>query len=244
LAGDVLLAARRQGPIVAVRAPIASPQREPFLSSPDKGRPGGVGGLLIPRPLGSAVDRRAYFLLLRQKKVAKEKATPRYAAGFAGCPALLARPAAAQLGAAPLKQCSPKPPAALRCSALHEGDPENHLNAIAYGRNTETNGDRSVLNSPWKAPSNAGLSGEVGEHCLRAQPELRSPRSRRVAQGTPPQAGRRPGVAFSLATFFWRSKRKYARRSTAEPSGRETQTPPIPPGLPLSGEERSTSASA
>jgi hypothetical protein len=42
--------------------------------------------------LVSAVDRRAYFLLFRQKKVAKEKATPRYAAGVAGYPALLARP--------------------------------------------------------------------------------------------------------------------------------------------------------
>ncbi|MBS1145138.1 MAG: hypothetical protein H6R14_2544 [Proteobacteria bacterium] len=30
--------------------------------------------------------------------------------------------------------------------------------------------------------------------------------------------GAAPGVAFSLATFFWRSKRKYARRSAAKPS--------------------------
>ena len=32
------------------------------------------------------------FFLGRQEKVTKKKATPRYAAGFAGCPALLARP--------------------------------------------------------------------------------------------------------------------------------------------------------
>ena len=40
-------------------------------------------------PLFSAPDARAYFLLLRQKKVAKEKATPGYAVGCADSPALL-----------------------------------------------------------------------------------------------------------------------------------------------------------
>ncbi len=37
----------------------------------------------------SALAARAYFLLLRQKKVAKEKATPGYAVGYADSPALL-----------------------------------------------------------------------------------------------------------------------------------------------------------
>jgi hypothetical protein len=40
-----------------------------------------------------------------------------------------------------------------------------------------------------------------------------------------PRRGHRPRVAFSLATFFWRSKRKYARASGAEHSGKKTQTP-------------------
>jgi len=39
----------------------------------------------------------------------------------------------------------------------------------------------------------------------------------RVAQGTG-VAGTDPGVAFSLATFFWRSKRKYARQQGGNPS--------------------------
>ena len=51
-----------------------------------------------------------------------------------------------------------------------------------------------------------------GEDCLRGvAPSSAAPRQRRVAQGTG-VAGTDPGVAFSLATFFWRSKRKYARR--------------------------------
>ena len=52
-------------------------------------------------------------------------------------------------------------------------------------------------------------------------PEFRSRPAVRVAQGTPPQAGRRPGAAFSLAPFFWRSKRKDARASGAEHSASE-----------------------
>jgi phosphoserine/homoserine phosphotransferase len=56
-----------------------------------------------------------------------------------------------------------------------------------------------------------------GEDCLRAKPEFRSPRQSRVAQGTG-AAGTDPGVAFSLATFFWRSKRKYARQQGGTPS--------------------------
>jgi hypothetical protein len=42
------------------------------------------------------------------------------------------------------------------------------------------------------------------------------------------------GVAFSLATFFWRSKRKYARASSAENTAkRSEQTPiPLPQGRP------------
>ena len=48
-------------------------------------------------------------------------------------------------------------------------------------------------------------------------PELRSRPAFRVAQGTG-AAGTDPGVAFSLATFFWRSKRKYARQQGGNPS--------------------------
>ena len=178
--------------------------------------------------------RRAYFFLRRQEKVAKKKATPALRgrlrrlpcatrkAGRLRTPRVL--PAGRNSGLRPSNSARRLPPASLRCSALHEGDPKHQLSATEYGRNRNRkgSGDRSVLNSPWKTPSNAGLSGVVGEDCLRAKPEFRSPRSRRVAEGTPPQAGRRPGVAFSLAPFFWRSKRKYARASGAEPSASST----------------------
>jgi hypothetical protein len=44
------------------------------------------------------------------------------------------------------------------------------------------------------------------------------------ALGTDAQHGRRAGLAFSLATFFWRSKRKYARASGAETSGQSNRS--------------------
>ena len=47
-------------------------------------------------------------------------------------------------------------------------------------------------------------------------PELRSRPALRVAQGTR-AAGTDPGVAFSLATFFWPHKRKYARQQGGNP---------------------------
>ena len=60
-----------------------------------------------------------------------------------------------------------------------------------------------------------------GEACLRSvAPSSAAPRQRRVAQGTG-VAGTDPGVAFFLATFSWRSKKKYARRSAAENSASE-----------------------
>ena len=63
------------------------------------------------------------------------------------------------------------------------------------------------------------------------QASLASRPALRVAQGTG-AAGTDPGVAFSLATFFWRSKRKYARASSAENTAKRSEQNPIPT-LPL-----------
>jgi hypothetical protein len=48
--------------------------------------------MLSLNALGVSPGGRAYFLLLRQKKVAKEKATPGSVSGYAGFPALLETP--------------------------------------------------------------------------------------------------------------------------------------------------------
>ena len=53
------------------------------------------------------------------------------------------------------------------------------------------------------------------------RPEFRSRPASRVAQGSRQRRPRNAGVAFSLASFFWRPKRKNARASGAEHSASE-----------------------
>jgi len=175
------------------------------------------------RPLLSAL-RAAYFLLLRQKKVSKEKATPAYAVGFADSPALLATggrcgtrafgpqtvlalfpPASALLGAADgdpkgvpgtgiVRQyecsCWPLKNSNIRHHRLNPDVFPGPLRGAEQRRNA--GGLRLALSEP-KASSGKppGVSSSTG-----------NPRS---------AAGTDPGVTFSLATFFWANKRKYAR---------------------------------
>jgi hypothetical protein len=204
---------------------------------------------------GSAPDARAYFLLLRQKKVAKEKATPGSAPGCARSLALLGRPgtpgvlfrvASQRSGRVSLnspaaqttRDDTPRPACVAQRHAGGPGTPSQFRRppswpkATSFRRKPESRRpmDSGLRRNDMEAyqPS-FGFPGPLrgaeqrrgwrikGEHCLRAQPELRSPRHLRVAQGTR-VAGTDPGVAFSLATFFWPPKRKYARASGAEPS--------------------------
>ena len=125
------------------------------------------------------------------------------------------------------------PPAFLRCSAPLMGTrkasgPSNSSQKIGFHGQPDKTAKNETCRSGNQAQirivSPGPLIGaeqrrgwrEKGEDCLRAQPEFRSPRQSRVAQGTG-AAGTDPGVAFSLATFFWRSKRKYARPQGGTP---------------------------
>ena len=77
---------------------------------------------VVDETLVSAPDARAFFLLGRQKKEAKEKATTTLRGRLCRLPC--ATRTAGRLrnsGLAPLRQSSPTAPTALRCSALHEG---------------------------------------------------------------------------------------------------------------------------
>ena len=65
--------------------------------------------------------RASHFLLLRQKKVSKEKATPGCAVGFADFPTLLEAPGGLPELACGSDKASRNPPAHLRCSAPLKG---------------------------------------------------------------------------------------------------------------------------
>ena len=121
---------------------------------------------------------------------------------------------AAELGAAPLRQSSPFFP--LRLALLDDAKGKRKTERTPSPKRIKL---RSVLPPPRAAPSNGVRSGAVGEDCLRgASPEFRSRPAVRVAQGSRQSRPRNVVVAFSLASFFWRPKRKNARASGAENS--------------------------
>ena len=173
--------------------------------------------------LRSAPDARAYFFLSCQEEVAKKKARPlrRPAAPGALHPKGVscgARCSAAK-GGCGTRACGPQTVLALfplaPCAARRRrGQLENRL-AISRLRVQPATGFDSPSCSAEQRRRTGGRRRALSEG---RRPELRSRPVRRVAQGSRRSRPRNAGVAFSLATFFWRSKRKYARASGAEPS--------------------------
>jgi len=174
--------------------------------------------------LFSAPDARAYFLLLRQKKVAKEKATPGCAVGCADSPALLDGPGGCGTrGCAPqtvLADC-PRPVCVARRSSW---GPEHRPQLVCCGQPRKT-----AIFARRPQPS-IRFTGPLGR-CRATQgfadkgralseghsPELRSPRETRVAQGTR-AAGTDPGSPFLCLLSFGEAKESNAagqRRNTA-----------------------------
>ena len=133
-----------------------------------------------------------------------------------------------------LKQCSPFFRPSLRCSAPLKG-PGKPSGAEAGGATMSAGAAREILIFALFSASTATgcfpgcrLSREAfwaplrgaeqrrvvgGLRLALSEPKasLASRPTTRVAQGTG-AAGTDPGVPFSLATFFWANKRKYARR--------------------------------
>ncbi len=165
--------------------------------------------------LGSAPDARAYFFLSCQEKVAKKKARPLRRPAFAGVSALLSRNGrAAELGPAALRQSSPCFPVASCAARRRRGQIENQL-CIDRQRLQVSLGSPSPSCSAEQRSRAGGSRRALFEG---RSPELRSRPAWRVAQGSQRSWPRNAGIAFSLASFFWRPKRKNARASGAEPS--------------------------
>ena len=180
---------------------------------------------LVAEPLGSAADRRAYFLFFGKKKVAKggvyrcrrQKATPGYAVGCADSPALLEGP-----GGCATRRCAaqtvladfPRPFSVARRStwgprkaSLLNGQGLN-LGCFRSARFSGPLGRRRAT----QALADKGRALSEGQ-----SPELRSPRQRRVAQGTR-AAGADLGSPSSLATFF------LAKQEESTPAGQRRKT--------------------
>ena len=175
---------------------------------------------------------RAYFLLLRQKKVAKEKATPGCAVGFADFPALLETGGGCGTRATPSN--SPRPlsasfSVARRATRGPQGaqDQQAAYKTGFYGQpekqpKNENRQRPDCLPGPLRGAEQRRNAGGCRLALFEPKASLASHPAFRVAQGTG-AAGTDPGVTFSLATFFWRSKRKYARATSAEYNARHGQ---------------------
>jgi hypothetical protein len=184
-----------------------------------------LGAKLFSRP-GSAL-RASHFLLLRQKKASKEKATPGYAVGYADSPALLGT----GRGCGTRTVLALFPPAPALLGASHGGPKGGMAETIRKkitccgrlpkkGKNQNYPGTPSAAGGfpgPLRGAEQRRSAGGSRRALFEGRsPELRSRPAFRVAQGTG-AAGTDPGVAFSLATFFWPHKRKYARPQGGTP---------------------------
>ena len=136
---------------------------------------------VVDETLVSAPDARAFFLLGRQKKEAKEKATPGRRPAFGGVPC--ATRTAGRLrnsGLALLRQSSPTAPGPSPLLGASHWDPKGvaALPVRKYpaccgrprkkGKNQIATSLQPPLSfrAPWKVPSNAGLLGAFGWRCL------------------------------------------------------------------------------
>ena len=160
------------------------------------------------------------FLLRRQKKVTKEKATPGFAVGAAlpsvGCtdfPALLVKP-----GGCATRACGPQTVLAdfprLACVARRStgGNPQTPTEHNHWRYRI-----RSVLLTPSASSSSAGRNGKKGEHCLSpAGASCAAPRCDRAAQSTR-RSRATQRARLLLGYFFLARQEEVPRRSTAKP---------------------------
>ena len=164
--------------------------------------------------LGSAPDARAFFLLDRQKKEAKEKATPGRRPACGGVPC--ATRSAGRLRNSDLRPSdSPRrlPPAALRCSASskggkHRAEFDAHRACCPFGFPLAL---CVVEQRRAQREKGRGLSED-------RRSEFRSPPVAAEQRRAPGAAGRRGGRAFFLGTSSWQDKKKYlaCRRNPAD----------------------------
>ena len=176
---------------------------------------------------GSALAARAYFLLLRQKKVAKEKATPGSAPGVARSLALLGRPGGWLNSPAAQTTPADYPRPACVAQRLSRG-PENHPCSsgaphfcpfFVVDRNSPFSRllvEPRRLLGPHVARQATQVLAEKGRGLFEGcSPEFRSPRQCRVAQGT------RRSRAHNLGSpSFWLLFLGEARKSTPAPQAR------------------------
>ena len=172
---------------------------------------GGLGAFALPcvshaAGAGICARRRTHFLLLRQKKVSQEKATPRSATlrWRSG------QPASARLRRVPRN--SLRALWALRSDSRGKHDDEAcaHLRACARCKHPDT----GAAQGDW-GPDTGHRCARPRVSGSRTRSRLKSPFGRAEKRSAGDTDSR---VAFLLGTFLWRSKEKcLARRGETRP---------------------------
>ena len=179
----------------------------------------------------SALEARLTFFLRRQEESKQRRRRPWVGAGLRPVPCATRQ--AGRLRNSGLRPSnSPRrlPPAFLRCSAPPKGpgkpsvagegffDFGHFFGPTVAFLFSDAARSRNAFRVPLRGAEQRRRAGGLRRGLFEGRsPEFRSRPACRVAQGTG-VAGADPGVAFSLATFFWRSKRKYARQQGGNPS--------------------------
>ena len=170
----------------------------------------------LAEPLGSALDARADFLLLRQKKVAKEKATPRYAVGFADSPALLTKPGGcATRGCAPQTVLAdfPRPASVARRCTRGISKPSGH--------NRHTHQVPFGVPPPLEDAEQRKLERGSGRALFEGEARVAQPPLKVSSGGHPAAGGASTRGRLFFGYFILATQKKAARRSTAKPNGSE-----------------------
>jgi len=192
----------------------------------------------LAEPLGSALAARAYFLLLRQKKVAKEKATPG-SAPAARVPCATRFERGLRNSGFALRQSSPSFRSNLRCSAPLRGTQKASRNdgfalekgkiSFFSGRPLKTTQNHlyrfggDAFRVPLGGAEQRRLAGGFGLRLSEPQASLASRPASRVAQGTGQRPAPTRGSPSSLATFFLAKQEESTPARKAEPP-RKTST--------------------
>ena len=163
------------------------------------------------------------------KESSQRKGDPEGGAGRSPVPCATRHAgAAAELGLCPQTVLAEGPPAYLRCSAPSTGTrkasgfEQYELNLHFHGEPEKQPKNEihwslvDALPGPLRGAEQRRNAGGCRLALFEPQASLASRPAFRVAQGTG-AAGTDLGVAFSLATFFWPHKRKYARQQGGTP---------------------------
>ena len=197
------------------------------------------------------------------KESSQRKGDPRVGARYAGPLRYSAGRAAAQLGAAPLKQCSPKAPGQPALLSASQGDGEasqgngsaqEETKRCFFGGRPLENGQNhferfggDAFPGPHVERRATELMADKGRGLSEGRsPEFRSPRQQRVAQGSRQRRPRSLGSPFLWLLSFGEAKESTPARK-AEQSRKTSTTSsvaetPYKLGIPLSHKHQKATA--